>query len=78
MDPEDRAETMRRADDLFIQSLCTSALNLAPQAGLDQQNQVIEASTFAVELTHLAQDTPAEITDRIRLELDLAEPPDLA
>ncbi len=78
MDPEDRTETMRRADDLFIQSLCTCALHLALQAGLDQQNQVIEASTFAVELTHLTQNTPAEITDRIRLELDLAEPPDLA
>ena len=49
-----------------------------PKPGIDQQNQVIDASTFAVELTHLTQDTPAEITDRIRLELDLAEPPDLA
>ena len=61
-----------------FQSLCTSALHLALKPGSIQQNQVIEASTFAVELTHLTQDTPAEITDRIRLELDLAEPPDLA
>ena len=78
MDPEERVETTRRAEDLFIQSLCTCALNLALHAGLEQQNQTLEASAFAIDLERLIQEVPAEVTDRIRLELDLAEPSDLA
>ncbi len=78
MDQEERVATMQRADDLFIQSLCTCALNLALHAGLEQQNQVIEASAFASELEQLIWNAPTEVTDRIRLELDLAEPSDLA
>ncbi len=76
MGQEERVETTQRADDLFIQSLCTCALNLALQAGLEQQNQVVDASTFVTELARLIQEAPADITERIRLELDLAESPD--
>lgn len=76
MGQEERVETTQRADDLFIQSLCTCALNLALQAGLEQQNQVVDASTFVTELAHLIQEAPADITERIRLELDLTESPD--
>lgn len=78
MEQEERVATTQRADDLFIQSLCTCALNLALHRGLEQENQIIEASAFATELEHLIQNAPTEVTDRIRLELDLAEPSDLA
>ncbi len=77
MDHEDRADTAQRADDLFIQSLSTCALNLALRIGLEQHNQIIEAAQFANDLERLIREAPAEITDRIRLELDLAAPSDL-
>ena len=68
---EEREELTSRADDLFVQSLCTSALNLALQAGIEQVNQQIDAATFADELHQLLDEQPEQVTDRIRLELDL-------
>jgi hypothetical protein len=70
---EDRTDLARRADDLFVQAICTCTLNLALQAGIEQQNQQITGSTFATELNCLLNDRPEEVTDRIRLELDLEE-----
>lgn len=70
---EEREELTRRADDLFVQSLCTSALNLALQTGIEQVNQQIDAATFADELHELLDKQPEQVTDRIRLELDLGE-----
>ena len=70
---EEREELTRRADELFVQSLCTSALNLALQTGIEQVNQQIDAATFADELHQLLDNQPEQITDRIRLELDLGE-----
>lgn len=71
--PEEREELIDRADDLFIQSLCTSTLNLALQAGIEQVNQQIDVATFADELHQLLDEQPEQVTDRIRLELDLGE-----
>ena len=70
---EEREELTRRADELFVQSLCTSALNLALQAGIEQVNQQIDAATFVDELHQLLDEQPEQVTDRIRLELDLGE-----
>ena len=70
---EEREELTRRADELFVQSLCTSALNLALQTGIEQVNQQIDAATFADELHELLDKQPEQVTDRIRLELDLGE-----
>ena len=70
---EEREELTRRADDLFVQSLCTSALNLALQAGIEQVNQLIAAATFSDQLHQLLDEQPEQVTDRIRLELDLGE-----
>jgi hypothetical protein len=64
---------MRRAEELFIQSLCTCALNLALQAGIEQQNQIVAAATFATELQRITHEQPEQVTDLIRLELDLGE-----
>ncbi len=71
MSSEDQDQIARRADELFIQSLCTCALNLALHAGIEQENQVIAAETFATELQRIIQEQPEQVTDRIRLELDL-------
>lgn len=70
---EDRGELMRRAEELFIQSLCTCALNLALQAGIEQQNQIVAVATFATELQRITHEQPEQVTDLIRLELDLGE-----
>ena len=70
---EERQELTSRADDLFVQSLCTSVLNLALQAGIEQVNQLIAAATFSDQLHQLLDEQPEQVTDRIRLELDLGE-----
>ena len=67
---------MSRADDLFIQALCTSALNLALDAGLEQENQVIDAERFGPGLDRLIDEQPEQLTEQIRLELDLEDWPD--
>ncbi len=73
VEQEDYDDVARRADELFIQSLCTCALNLALHAGIEQENQVIAAATFAAELHRVIKEQPEQVTDRIRLELDLGE-----
>ena len=74
---EEQDELTRRANELFIQSLCTCALNLALHGGIEQHNQVIEAALFTDELRHLITEQPEQVTDPIRLELDLEESSDL-
>ncbi|MGC3973320.1 MAG: hypothetical protein QM771_02915 [Nitrospira sp.] len=74
---EEQADLTRRADELFIQSVCTCALNLALHGGIEQHNQVIEAARFAVELRHIITEQPERVTDPIRLELDVGESSDL-
>ncbi|MCW5797272.1 MAG: hypothetical protein KIT40_02125 [Nitrospira sp.] len=75
--PEKQEEATRRADELFVQSICTCALNLALHAGIEQHNQVIEAALFTDELRHITTEQPEQVTDRIRQELDLGETSDL-
>lgn len=73
---EEQEAVMSRADDLFIQALCTSALNLALDAGLEQENQVIDAVRFGPGLDRLIDEQPEQLTEQIRLELDLEDWPD--
>ncbi|HMV56827.1 MAG: hypothetical protein KF854_13020 [Nitrospira sp.] len=73
---EERAELTRRADELFIQSVCTCALNLALHGGIEQHNQVIDAARFTDELRQIMTEQPEQVMERIRLELDLEESPD--
>ena len=72
----DRDEVSRRADDLFVQAFCTCTLNLALHAGLEQENQMIAAEAFSADLDCLIDDQPEQLTERIRLELDLEAMPD--
>ena len=76
-DREEQEDVTRRADELFIQSVCTCALNLALHAGIEQINQVIAAAVFADELLRIINEQPEQVTDRIRLELDLGETSEL-
>jgi hypothetical protein len=73
---EDRETVARRADDLFIQVFCSGALNLALHSGLEQENQVIDAESFGADLDRLIDERPERLTEQIRLELDLEDPPD--
>ncbi|HVG02291.1 MAG TPA: hypothetical protein VM842_05335 [Nitrospira sp.] len=68
---EDRETLTRRADDLFIQVVCSCALNLALHAGLEQENQVIDAEDFGPVLDRLIDEQPEQLMEQIRLELDL-------
>lgn len=74
---EEHEDLTRRADDLFVQSLCTCTLNLALHRGIEQENQLILADTFADDLNQLLTEQPEQVTDRIRLELDLGETSDI-
>ncbi|MDP9131807.1 MAG: hypothetical protein M3M98_01570 [Nitrospirota bacterium] len=72
----DHDEVRRRADDLFIQAFCTCTLNVALHKGLEQENQMIAAEAFEAELDQVIDEQPEQLTDRIRLELDLEGIPD--
>lgn len=74
---EERDKATHRADELFIQSVCTCALDLALRAGIEQHNQVIAAAVFVDELRHIINQQPEQVTDRIRLEMDLGETSDI-
>ena len=71
--PEEQEDAMRRADELFVQSVCTCALTLALHAGIEQHNQVIPAAGFADELRQIITEQPGQVTDLIRSELDLGQ-----
>ena len=72
----DHEAVTRRADDLLIQAFCTCTLNLAIQRGLEQENQVIVAEAFADDLDRVIEQQPEQLTELIRLELDLEDVPD--
>ena len=76
-DQDEQDDVTRRADELFIQSVCTCALHLALHTGIEQLNQVIDAAGFAEELRRMINEQPEQVTDRIRLELDLGETSDI-
>lgn len=69
---EDQEPVLERIDDLFVQALCASKLDLAMEQGLEQANQILAADRFGAELEHLARVRPAAITDYVKAELDLA------
>ena len=71
----DRDEVRRRADDLFVQAFCTCTLNLGPYVGLEQENQTIAAEAFNAELNCVIDEQPEQLTEPIRLELDLEDMP---
>ncbi len=73
---EEHDEVKRRADDLFVQAFCTCTLNLALHTGLEQENQAIAAEAFDAELNRVIDKQPEQLTQPIRLELDLEDPPD--
>ncbi|MCE3223578.1 MAG: hypothetical protein K0S58_1758 [Nitrospira sp.] len=73
--PTDHEAVTRRADDLFIQAFCSCALTLALRIGVEQENQAIAAESFRVELDRIIDEQPAQLTQQIRLELDLDEAP---
>lgn len=75
--PDEREDIRQRADDLFVQAVCTCKLTLALQDGLEQANQTISSEAFQQELDVTLQTQPEQILDPIRLELDLenASPP---
>jgi len=78
VEPTDQEAVTRRADDLFVQAFCSCALNLALQAGLEQENQAIAAEAFGPELNRVIDEQPEQLTNQIRLELDVDDVPDTA
>lgn len=73
---EEYDEVRRRVDDLFVQAFCTCTLNVALRTGLEQENQAIAAEAFDTELNRVIDEQPEQLTEPIRLELDLEDTPD--
>ena len=67
----DHEAVTRRADDLFVQAFCSCTLTMALHAGLEQGNQAIAAERFAADLDRIIDEQPEQLTEQIRLELDL-------
>jgi hypothetical protein len=72
----DHEAVARRADDLFVQAICSCTLHLALRTGLEQENQAIVAEAFGADLDRVIDEHPEQLTEQIRLELDLEDSPD--
>ncbi|MCC2641602.1 MAG: hypothetical protein K0S45_2015 [Nitrospira sp.] len=77
IEPDDQEDLINRAEDMLVQALCTCKLNLALHRGLEQANQIIAAEAFDAELDRAIDEQPSQLTDRIRLALDLGEVSDI-
>lgn len=77
VEPDDQDDLISRAEDMLVQALCTCKLNLALHRGLEQEHQIIGAEAFDTELNRAIDERPGQLTDRIRLELDLGEASDV-
>jgi hypothetical protein len=71
---EERPTYESRAQDLFIQSLCSLKLDLAIEAGIQQENGRIAAEAFADELLRAVAQQADRLKTQILAELDLAVP----
>jgi hypothetical protein len=68
----ERADYEGRARDLFVQHLCGLKLDLAIDAGLQQENRRIPAEAFARELDEAAPARKDRLLAAILAELDVA------
>jgi hypothetical protein len=60
-----------RAQDHFVQAVCSLKLDLATEAGLTQENQTISAGALVDEVDRTALQHTERITNGILVELDL-------
>ena len=68
----ERADYEGRARDLFVQHLCWLKLDLAIEAGLQQENRRIAAEAFVSELDAAAPARKDRLLSAILAELDVA------
>ncbi len=71
---EERSDYESRARDLLIQGLCSLKLDLAIEAGIQQENGRIAAEAFASELDHAIGQQADRLKSQILADLDLAVP----
>ena len=76
IEPGDREAIACRADDLFIQVLSSFALTFALRAGIEQENQIIDAERFGLDLDRLVNEQSEQLMEQIRLQLDVDGSPD--
>lgn len=69
---EDRPDYAGRAQELFVQSLCSLKLDLAIEAGLQQENSRLPAEVLAQALDRVVQTQGDRIRTYILSELDIA------
>jgi hypothetical protein len=67
----ERADYESRARDLFVQHLCRLKLDLAIEAGLQQENSRMGADAFAKELDAAAPPRKDRLLSNILAELDV-------
>ncbi len=68
----ERADFESRARDLFVQHLCALKLDLAIEAGLQQENSRVAADAFTRELDAAVPQRKDRLLAAILAELDLA------
>ncbi len=71
---EERPTYESRAQDLLIQGLCALKLDLAIDAGIQQENGRVSAEAFARELDQAIAQQANRLKTQILAELDLASP----
>lgn len=68
----ERSDHESRARDLFVQHLCALKLDVAIEAGLQQENSRIAAEAFVPELDTAVSKQQEHLMAKILAELDLA------
>jgi hypothetical protein len=71
---DERPDYASRAQELFVQGLCALKLDLAIDAGIQQENDRIVAEAFASELDHAVEQQAGRLKAQILAELDLVVP----
>jgi hypothetical protein len=69
----ERDEYEGRAQDYFVQTICSLKLDLAIEAGLGQSNQTIQAAALSGEMDRILLKQADHIKARILVELDLSQ-----
>jgi hypothetical protein len=71
VEPETFVDYESRARDLFTQLVCREKLDLAIEAGINQENQTVAAEAFTEELDRAVISRVGAIRQAILTELDL-------
>jgi hypothetical protein len=70
---DERADYRHRAGDLFVQAICGLKLDLAIEAGLQQENRTLDGAVLIGELDRAVREQSDRIMSQLLAELDIPQ-----